>query len=292
MVTFVRLPAAILIAFAVVGCGSAPQVREGISRTTVVSGATSFHGWKPQVGARWQYQLEPSVDTSISVVPWHAVSQVQPQVFDIDLYAADGVTPAAVTVAAIHARGAHAVCYVDAGTWESWRPDARSYPTVLLGSQNGWPKERWVDIRRLDVLTPIIDARVAKCRGANFDAVEFDNVDGAFNESGFHISPAQQLTFDRALATIAHSHRLAAGLKNDIAQLGALEPSFEFAVNEQCQQYDECGGYDSWIAHGKAVFQVEYTLAPVRFCPNAIAARRSAIAKNLTLHADPYTPCA
>ncbi len=251
----------------------------------------AFAGWKPAVGTRWQYQLQPPVDTGITAVPWTGGAPVRPEVFDIDLYEADGTTPAAGTVDAIHAEGAHAICYVDAGTWEDWRPDAAAYPAAVRGARNGWPGERWVDIRRLDVLLPIIDARVQRCAAAGFDAVEYDNVEAVFNHSGFPVSPAQQVEFDRALADVAHAHGLAVGLKNDIAQLTQLEPWFEFAVNEQCQQYKECDGYDAWIARGKAVAQVEYSTALSTFCRPAIAAGRSAIRKALALLATPYTPC-
>jgi hypothetical protein len=212
-------------------------------------------------------------------------------VFDIDLFEADGVTPANATVAAIHARGAKAICYVDAGTWENWRPDAGSFPTSVRGATNGWPGERWLDIRRLDVLVPIMDARVGRCAAAGFDAVEFDNMDAAFNRSGFPVSPAQQIKFNRAMAAIAHDHGLAVGLKNDVGQLTQLLPYFDFAINEQCQQYGECGGYGAWTAAGKAVAQVEYTIGLATFCPPAIAGHRSAIRKALALQATPYTPC-
>ncbi len=251
----------------------------------------AFQGWKPPVGVRWQYQLQPPVDAAITAVPFTGGAPVHPGVFDIDLYDADGVTPAADAVAAVHAQGARAVCYVDAGTWEDWRPDAGAYPVAVRGRGNGWPGERWIDIRRLDVLVPIIAARVQRCVTAGFDAVEFDNMDGASNHSGFPVSQAQQIEFNRAMAGVAHDNGLAVGLKNDVAQLTQLEPWFEFAVNEQCQQYNECGGYDAWIARAKAVVQVEYTSPLATFCPRAIAAGRSAIRKALALLATPYTPC-
>ena len=134
----------------------------------------------------------------------------------------------------IHARLAHAVCYVDAGTWENWRPDAARYPKQLLGKGNGWPGERWLDIRATKVLLPLIDARVAKCAKAGFDAVDFDNVDGYANTTGFPLTGAAQLTFNKAIAGLAHKRGMSVGLKNDLDQLGALRTSFDFAVNEQC----------------------------------------------------------
>ena len=37
-----------------------------------------------------------------------------------------------------------------------------------------------------------------------------------------------------------------------------LGPDFDFAVNEQCHQYQECGRYRDFIAAGKPVFNAEY----------------------------------
>ncbi len=251
----------------------------------------TFSGWVPPVGTRWQYQLQPPVNANVTAVPWTGGPAVGPDVFDIDLYEADGVTPAANTVSAIHALGRKAICYVSAGTYENWRPDAGAFPSVVLGGGNGWPGEKWLDIRRIDLIGPIIDARVAKCVEAGFDAVEFDNMDAAFNRSGFKVTPAQQIEFNRAMADIAHARGLAVGLKNDVAQLTQLEAWFDFAINEQCAQYNECDGYDAWTAAGKAVAQVEYSAALGSFCPSAIAGGRSGIKKDLALLATPYTPC-
>jgi hypothetical protein len=155
-------------------------------------------------------------------------------------------------VAAIHAAGAHAVCYVDAGTWEDFRPDAGAYPASVKGLPNGWPGEVWLDIRATGVLLPIIDARVAKCAAAGFDAVEFDNVDGYTNDTGFALTAADQLTFNEDLANYAHTQGLSVGLKNDLDQLGQLQNLFDFAINEQCAQYKECDAYNGWTAAGRA----------------------------------------
>ena len=38
----------------------------------------------------------------------------------------------------------------------------------------------------------------------------------------------------------AHARGLSIGLKNDLDQVAALEPDFDWALNEQCFQYDEC----------------------------------------------------
>jgi hypothetical protein len=247
--------------------------------------------WIPTQGLRWQYQLQGKLKTNLCVVPADGGSCVRPNVYDIDLYAPNGVTLNTAAVTAIHALGAHAVCYIDAGTWEDFRPDAGLYPASVKGLSNGWPGERWLDIRATGVLMPIITARVAKCAAAGFDAVDFDNVDGYENDTGFPLTAADQLTFNEDLAAVAHSYGLSVGLKNDPDQLGALESTFDFAINEQCAQYDECDAYDGWTAAGKAVIEVEYHAKPSRYCALADLHGRDAMQKSVALRAKPWKPC-
>ena len=71
----------------------------------------------------------PAESTSgICQVPYSGGHCVRPDVFDIDLYVDGQVsgndhTVDTKAVDAIHRRGAHAVCYMSAGTAERFRPD-------------------------------------------------------------------------------------------------------------------------------------------------------------------------
>ena len=133
------------------------------------------------------------------------------QTVNASVYDLDAFDTAAGVVSSLHAAGRHVVCYVDAGTWESWRPDAGQYPAAVKGKSNGWPGEKWLDIRRLDVLGPILRARLDMCAAKGFDAAEFDNVDGYTNKTGFKLTASDQLAFDRWLAGEAHARGLAPG---------------------------------------------------------------------------------
>jgi len=262
-----------------------------IAALKLATPAPAAAAWTPAPGQRWQYQLQGVVDTSICSKPVSGGACVTPDVYDIDLYDDAGTALNTAAVAQIHALGKHAVCYVDAGTWENWRPDADQYPAAVKGKSNGWPGEKWLDIRQTAVLLPIIEARVQKCVDAGFDAVEFDNVDGYSNATGFPLTAGDQLTFDGDLAGIAHAHGLLVGLKNDVEQAAALQGNFDFAINEQCFKYKECGGYDAWVAAGKAVLEVEYSGNNKKFCADAAAHGRDGIRKKLNLKATPWTPC-
>jgi Glycoside-hydrolase family GH114 len=112
------------------------------------------------------------------------------------------------------------------------------------------------------------------------------------NRTGFPLTYAQQLAYNASLANLSHQYGLTVALKNDVEQLADLAPYFDYAVNEQCQQYNECGGYTAhFISHGKAVWQVEYKLSLGKFCPQANSAARNAINKSFDLFDTPYVPC-
>src|SRR5205085_2177089 len=91
------------------------------------------------------------------------------------------------------------------------------------------------------------------------DGVEPDNVDGYQNSPGFSLTAGTQLDFNRFIASEAHTRGLSVGLKNDTDQLADLVDSFDWALNEQCYDYNECDGYsNTFIAAGKAVLNAQY----------------------------------
>ncbi|MHB1837275.1 MAG: endo alpha-1,4 polygalactosaminidase, partial [Solirubrobacteraceae bacterium] len=204
----------------------------------------------------------------------------------------DGFDTSAATVARLHALGQHVVCYIDVGTWENWRPDARHFPSSVLGRPNGWPGERWLDVRRLGVLEPIMRARLQMCARKRFDAVEPDNIDGYSNSTGFRITAAQQLRYDEWIARAAHALGLAVFEKNDPAQARALEPYFDGVLDEQCNQYDECGAFRPYLRAGKPVLNAEYraSLYP-GFCSADARLGISGALYALALDGSRFRPC-
>ena len=211
--------------------------------------------WRPDVETSWQWQLQGAIDTS----------------FDVDMYDVDGFEVPRGIVSELQADGSAVVCYISAGSWERFRPDADRFPERVLGRPNGWPGERWLDISRRAVLRPIMERRLDMCARKGFDAVEFDNVDGYANATGFPLTGADQLRYNVFFANAAHRRGLSALLKNDLGQIRTLLPYFDAALNEQCHQYDECGRLDAFVEDGKAVFGVEYKLDADEFCAEANA---------------------
>ncbi len=225
--------------------------------------------WRPALNTSWQWQLTGTLDTSVDV-----------EMYDIDLFDND-----ASVVASLHAQGRRVVCYISAGSWEDWRPDADQFPGSVKGRSNGWPGERWLDIRRLDILGPIMEARMDLCAQKGFDGVEFDNVDGYSGNTGFPLTYQDQLTYNRWLAGAAHARGLSVGLKNDVEQVVDLLPFFDWALSEECFSYNECNALLPFIQAGKAVFVVEYDLSTSQFCPQANAMNFNAMRKHLDLDA-------
>jgi hypothetical protein len=130
-----------------------------------------------------------------------------------------------------------------------------------------------------------MQARLDVCDTKGFDAVEFDNVDGYQNRTGFPLTGADQLRYDVFLANQAHRRGMSAVLKNDLGQVRTLLPYFDFALNEQCFQYHECDKLTPFVDAGKAVFGVEYHLDTADFCPDANAMDFNFLKKKLSLRA-------
>jgi hypothetical protein len=256
---------------------SDPSAIGGGSPTTLPTsppGARSL--WRPPLATSWQWQLDGSdIDLSVNAA-----------VFDVD-----GFSTPATTVATLHSFGRHAICYISAGSWEAYRPDAGQFLASVLGKTlSGYPDERWLDIRQIAALRPIMTARIAMCAKKGFDAVEPDNVDGFENATGFPLNAQDQLTYNRMIAAIAHAYGLSVGLKNDPDQIPDLLSDFDWTLDEQCFQYQFCDQLLPFIQSGKPVFEVEYSLPIGDFCPQAVKMHFNSMRKHLSL--DAYrVPC-
>ncbi|MBD8678699.1 endo alpha-1,4 polygalactosaminidase [Sphingomonas sp. CFBP 13720] len=204
--------------------------------------ATPAGRWQPTIATTWHWQLSGTID------PRHAVDA-----YDIDLF-----DTSAATIAQLHGQNHRVICYFSAGSSENWRPDDAQFAE----SDRGLPLDGWVGERWLSITSPgvrrVMTARLDLARSKGCDAVEPDNVDGYANRNGLNLTAAQQLDYNRFLADEAHARGLAVALKNDVDQVVALQPAFDFAINEQCHEYDECVDYAAFLRAGKPVLNAEY----------------------------------
>ena len=94
-------------------------------------------------------------------------------------------------------------------------------------------------------------------------------MDGFLNNTGFPLTYDDQLKFNIWLTGQAHQRGLSIGLKNDMDQIPDLIAHFDWALNEECFQFDKCETLLPFIDAGKPVFNVEYVLETSEFCEQA-----------------------
>lgn len=219
--------------------------------------------WQPTAGLSWWWQLEnlDNLDTALPV-----------DVYNIDLF--DGISSG--KLAELKGNGYRVICYISGGTYEPFRDD---FPdgfgddgSPYIGARMGegtpddpyddWD-EWWLNITpgpHLELIEDIMLDRLDLAKLKGCDGMEFDNVDSysEYNYNGLGITYQNQLDWNQFLAEEAHARNLGAGLKNDLGQIPDLVSYFDFAVNEQCFQYNECNAYAPFIDAGKPVFAQEY----------------------------------
>jgi hypothetical protein len=214
--------------------------------------------WVPALKTSWQWDLSSeTIDTSLEV-----------NMYDLDLFDTD-----ASVVEGLHNQGSRVICYINVGAWEDWRPDKDQFSDDVLGKNyEGWPGEKWLDIREIDELAPIMRARFDECQAKGFDGIEPDNIDNYTNDTGFPLTYQDQLMYNIWLVNEAHARGLSIGLKNDPEQAQDLLPYFDWALTEDCFDQGWCDDLSIFVEAGKAVFSAEYTDKDIELndiCPEA-----------------------
>ncbi|MEU3027605.1 endo alpha-1,4 polygalactosaminidase [Streptomyces incarnatus] len=180
---------------------------------------------------------------------------------------AKGVTAVSRDRSAEPAKGLYNVCYVNAFQAQ---PDAlgwwtKNHPDLVLRDKGKRPvlDQDW-DEALLDTSTADKRSRLAEvvggwidgCAKSGFQAVEPDNLD-SYERSGGRLTKADNSAFAKLLADRAHAAGLAIGQKNTADMLpDRTKIGFDFAVAEECGQYNECGEYAK--AYADRVFVIEY----------------------------------
>jgi hypothetical protein len=246
-----------------------------IAMLVLVPASSAAGWWSPPQHLTFFWQLQGTVHNDEPVAA-----------YDIDGFEND-----AGEVVALHSRGKRVICYIDAGTAENFRPDYSQFPKAVLGRSNGWPGEKWLDIRQTATIEPIMFARFQMCAEKGFDAVEPDNIEAFSNKSGFEISPQQQLAYNEWIAEAVHSLGMAVLQKNDGEQARELQPFFDGALNEECNKYKECADYAPYLAAGKPVLNAEYGKKNAKFCPADEAAGIMGARFAKSLNGKKFLPC-
>ena len=258
---------ALVFAVAFLGAGSLllAQSVAGIAQGFTRSAPHDASSWKPlNPGNHWQWQLSGKVNEKV------LDRATGPKMYDIDM---EGATPALIS--RLKAKDIYVVCYVESGDWNRQRPDAGDYAPEILGRTiDGFPDEKFVNINAIDgppgptgkTLRDIMLARLDRAQAKGCDGIEPDLDDLHNYKTGFVITQADQVAFNTMLIEAAHARGMSMGLKNGASsatgprsfEYQMLDAGADWALNEECNQYNECVGYTQFIAAGKAVFQVEY----------------------------------
>ena len=163
------------------------------------------------------------------------------------------------------AAGLYNICYVNAfqvqpGEQGQWASD------LLLRDAKGnlvidedWG-EPLLDLRTADKRNRVaakVNGWIDGCTAKGYKAIEPDNYD-SYTRSKKLLTAAQAKAYLTLLATHAHSKNLAIAQKNTVELAGDRQAvGLDFAVAEECGQYDECGDYVD--AFGNNVIVIEYT---------------------------------
>ena len=85
------------------------------------------------------------------------------------------------------------------------------------------------------------------------------------------------------LSTTAHDLGLLIGLKNSAELASNMQPKFDFAIVEECNEYKECDRYKDFVKNDKPVFAVEYRKKKKKLCKKFKNMKYSLIFGNYSL---------
>jgi hypothetical protein len=167
------------------------------------------------------------------------------------------------------AAGLYNICYINAFQAQ---PDAESWwktnhPELLLHDANGnlVIDKDWDEIlldfstaAKRTALTTIVGGWMDTCASKGFKAVEPDNLDSWTRSKGL-LTESEAVAYAGSLVSYAHGKGLAVGQKNtaDLGTANAKSIGFDFAVAEECADFDECQNYTA--TYGNNVIVIEYT---------------------------------
>lgn len=163
------------------------------------------------------------------------------------------------------ADGLYSVCYVNAFQTQPGADLDALDPLLLHDGDERVVDPDWPDEVLYDTSTQEQRGQVAElvgqtfdvCADKGFDAVDLDNLD-SFTRSRGMLDLDDNAALAGLLVQRAHDRGLAVGQKNAAEHTDRFrESGFDFALVEECAQYDECDTYlDAYDDH---VYGVEYT---------------------------------
>ncbi|MGY1495617.1 endo alpha-1,4 polygalactosaminidase [Streptomyces sp. QTS52] len=259
----VALTAVCAAVWGLTACGGSPETENGPEPGSTSSPTTSAKVELPPPHAGFDYQIGGAYPPPAGV-----------RIVSRDRTAAP-------------APGLYNICYVNA--FQAQPGDEKEWPADLLlrdASGETVVDGDW-DEALLDTGTAAkrkrIAARVNKwidgCADKGFDAVEPDNYDSYTRSDGL-LTADDATAFITLLSRHAHARGLAVGQKNTVELAGLRKRTgLDFAVAEECGEYDECGEYAK--AFDDRVVVIEYTDSGLRKARAAFGDRLSIVRRDV-----------
>ncbi len=203
----------------------------------------------------------PKRGTSFSIV----LDGKIPADFSGDVVDLDAFDTSAETVAALHAKGKKVFAYLSVGSWEEYRPDKDRFPKEVVGKNYpGWEGEKFLDIRAVDKLAPLMRKRFDMIARKGFDGIEPDNIDiytedaDENNGTGFNLTLEDARKYAQFLIDEAHKRHLSIGQKNAPELTEAYGDLFDWALLEDPFYEKFAPVFKIYTEHDKAVFALSY----------------------------------
>ncbi|MEU0430788.1 endo alpha-1,4 polygalactosaminidase [Streptomyces sp. NPDC006290] len=185
------------------------------------------------------------------------------------------------------APGLYNICYVNA--FQAQPEERGQWPgDLLLRDTHGkvvvdqdW-NEALLDIRtpaKRERVAARVDRWIDECAKKGFDAIEPDNYD-SYTRSRKLLTPDDATAFITLLSRHAHARHLAIAQKNTVELAGLRSRTgLDFAVAEECGEYDECGEYAK--AFHDRVVVIEYSDSGLRKARSAFGDRLSIVRRDV-----------
>jgi len=195
----------------------------------------------PAANVRWLVQLDGPVD----------IQQPAELFFlDADLQDPDDL-------AALHATGRRYLCYLSAGSLESYRDDAAEFPESAVGNPLAdFPREHWLDVRD-EAVRELMARRVTALAELGCDGVPPSSLAVHLADTGFALSASDALDYARWLAERLHAAGMSAGLSGPSELTSELWPTFDFGLGIGCLERTGCAEYEPFRAAKKSVLHIE-----------------------------------
>jgi hypothetical protein len=196
----------------------------------------------PPPGASWAARLDGAVDVAL----------------EVDFFYLDVEQQAQEDLARLRASGRHYLCYLSAGSVESFRDDADEFPPQAIGNQLvDFENERWLDVRDAQV-RELMARRVSALAASGCAGVPPSSIAVHAADTGFELSLDDALDYARWLAERIHAAGMSAGLQGPAALTDQLWPTFDFALAVDCLEPSGCAEFAPFVQAGKTVLHVEF----------------------------------